>query len=115
MRKIIAGLFFQKTKVWFLWLAFCFLLFSLTRLTKSLDLINEWGASWGDIALELGFFYFLILIEVMIASMILGGLQIGLEKALHTNLDIFAKIILVCALIVPFVNLALVIFKLPAI
>ncbi len=80
----------------------------------SLDLIRMWKPSKFDLFLELGFYYFLSFIEALIASIVLGGIQVGIEKLLHRDLDWLAQIILVCILIIPFVNLVLVIFKLPS-
>ena len=110
----MASQYFKKTRVWVVWLAFSLLIFSLTRLMMSLDLIRVWKPSKFDVFMELGFYYFLSFIEVLFVSIALGGIQLGIEKLLHKDLDWLARIILVCILIIPFVNLVLVIFKLPS-
>jgi hypothetical protein len=114
LRKIAASEYYKKTRVWVVWLAFSLLIFSLTRLMMSLDLIRMWKPSKFDIFMELGFYYFLSFIEVLIASIVLGGIQIGIERLIRKNLDWLAQVILVCVVMIPFVNLVLVIFKLPS-
>ena len=114
LRKIASSRYYQKTRVWFVWLGFTLLIFSLTRIMLSLDLIRAWGISKLDLFLEVGFFYFLQLGEVLIVSLILGGLQLGIERLIRKSLDLVVQIVLVCILIIPFVNLLFAILKRPA-
>jgi len=112
LRKIKDGLYYQKSRRWFIWFSFILLLFGLTRLLMSLDLVRKWGASGFDLFMEIGFYYFLSLLEALFVSAALGGVQIGIEKITRRNLDLPVQVILACALVVPFVNLAFAIFEL---
>lgn len=99
--------FFILSTKYFVWVFFILMIFLLTNLFSSLDLINAYGIPVLDVILTFGFLGFLLMLEAMASAILLAAIRLALEKFLAVDLSsIFTAIILVF-LILEWVNLFL--------
>ncbi len=105
--KIKSSTFFKVSVEYFIWVFFILLIFLLTNLFSSLDLINAYGIPILDVILTFGFLGFLLMLEALASAILLAAIRFALEKFLAVDLSsIFTAIILVL-LVLEWVNLFL--------
>lgn len=107
LNQIKSSPFFILSTKYFVWVFFILMIFLLTNLFSSLDLINAYGIPVLDVLLTFGFLGFLLMLEALASAILLAAIRLTLEKFLAANLSsIFTAIILVL-LILEWVNLLL--------
>lgn len=106
-KNIKSSSFFKFSAEYFIWIFFILIIFLLTNLFSSLDLINAYGIPILDVILTFGFLGFIFMLEAMASAILLAAVRLALEKFLTANLSsVFTAIILVF-LVLEWVNLFL--------
>jgi hypothetical protein len=105
--KVKSSPLFTLAGKYFVWVFFILVIFLLTNLFSSLDLINAYGIPLLDVLLTFGFLGFLFMLEAVVSAILLAVLQTLLEKFLAKKMSsVFTALILVF-LVLEWVNLFL--------
>jgi hypothetical protein len=106
-KNIKSSPFFRLAAKYFVWVVFILMLFLLTNLFSSLDLINAYGIPVLDILLTFGFLGFLFMLEALASAILLAAIQLLLERFLAANLSSVFTAIILFFLVLEWINLFL--------